>query len=217
MPAAVDPALVQAQRLGRHAFDQDRPDQAAALYRQALDHAYRLDDLPAISDTGYNLAIVELSLSQSAAALDVARSTGDELGRRGAAVPADLQLVEAMALYRTGAAEAAANVATSVTRLPDTSPETVAAVIFLTGQVAGDRCDPAALALAGQATAARGETATAADLYLRAGRSAALAADTDKAKQWLTIARDLARRSEESTITSDAHSRLNRLGTAAPR
>lgn len=281
-PPPVDPALVQTQRLARLAFEQDRPDQAATLYRQAQDRAWRRDDLPAIGDTGYNLAVVELRRGQPAAALDVARRTGDELERRGVPVPADLELVEAVGLYRTGEATAAAQLAAHVAARPDASTETVARALFLTGLVAADEGDTAALtaalaamgdpttgtrytgateadrdelvgrlalrqadgaaaeaafvraadrrrqllddrgmaralALAAKACEAQGETATAADFYLRAGRSAALSADTGDAERWLERARQLALQSATPSVAGEAEARLATLRQAANR
>lgn len=272
--APTDPALVQTQRLARLAYDQDRPDQAADLYRQALDRAWRRDDLQAIGDSGYNLAIVELNRGDPSAALDVVRSTQAELARRGAAVPADLQLVEAAALYRSGDMGASADLAVSVAGRVDATAETVAGATFLTGLVADERGDTATLAaaltalgdptnaaiaadrdelagrlalregdssaaraafeqavearrnllddrglarslsLAARAAEAAGETAAAADLYLRAGRTAALSADAADASRWLARARQLAQQGASASIVREADSWLSRLDQA---
>lgn len=171
-PQPVDPALLQTQRLARLAYEQDRPDQAATLYRQALDRAWRRDDLQAIGDAGYNLAIVELDRGQPAAALEVARATGDEMARRSAAVPADLQLVEAVALYHIGDGATAEDLARRTAARHDASVETVARATFLTGLVADDRGDAVALAAALAALGEPADTALAADRDELAGRLA---------------------------------------------
>jgi hypothetical protein len=270
-PAPTDPTLSQTQRLARLAYDQDRPDQAATLYRQALDRAWRRDDLQAIGDAGYNLAIVELRRGDPVSALDVARSTQAELLRRGAGVPADLQLVEAVALYRSGDGAASAELAATVVGRADASVETVARANFLTGLIADERGDtdtlaavlaalaepadsateadrdelagrlalrqgnPAAaraaferaadtrrnllddrgmaraLSLAGTAAEAEGETAAAADFYLRAGRTAALSGDGTDANRWLARAGQLARQTASASIAREADFWLDRL------
>ncbi len=170
--ASTDPALVQTQRLGRLAYDQDRPDQAASLYRQALDRAYRRDDLRAIGDAGYNLAVVELARGDTAAALALARSTADELGRRGQPIPADLQLIEAVALYRRGDAATAGALAAAVAARPDASADTTARAIFLTGLVADERGETTALAAAAAALDATSDAGIKADRDELAGRLA---------------------------------------------
>ncbi|MBK8175077.1 MAG: hypothetical protein IPK66_07370 [Rhodospirillales bacterium] len=276
-PPPSDPAFVQTERLARLAYGQGRSDQAATLYRQALDQAFRRDDLQGIGDGGYNLAIVELNRGHPATALDVSRSTRGELVRRGAEVPADLELVEAVALYRTGVASAAADQAARIVLLPSASAETVARATFLTGLVADDDGDTAALAaalaalsqtpneasgadrdelsgrvalrqgdpiaagkefikaadrrralgddrgmaralaLAGGAAEARGDAMAAADLFLRAGRSAALSDDPGDAVGWLQRARDLALRDNVPAVATEAQSWLDQRGKPADR
>lgn len=51
-PPPEDVALARDTRLARLSFEQQRPEQAATLYRQALTRAQERDDLPAIADLG---------------------------------------------------------------------------------------------------------------------------------------------------------------------
>lgn len=84
-------------------------------------------------------------------------------------------------------------------------------------QLLDDRGMARALALAAKACEAQGETATAADFYLRAGRSAALSADTGDAERWLERARQLALQSATPSVAGEAEARLATLRQAANR
>ena len=79
-----------------------------------------------------------------------------------------------------------------------------------------------ALAAAGAAAEALGSSSEAADLWLRAGRSAQLGGQTSEARIWLIRARDLAGQAGATDITVEATARLATLdatsggGTLAP-
>ena len=274
--APEDPTLVRTERLARLSFEQERPDQAARLYRQALDRAYERDDLQAIADLGYNLAVVDLRRGQLASALATAQATRGEILRRGGDPAPELLLVEAVALYCQGSS-GAVEMASTVAAAPNADPETRARAIFVQGLVAGDSgdagtlaaavaaLDPAvgeeiaadrrelegrlamlrndwtgaiaalssvadyrrdaldyrgmarALALAGAAAESGGRDAEAADLYLRAGRSAQLQDDRPHAQVWLITARDLGERSGEPAVAAEARVRLDALATSSGR
>jgi hypothetical protein len=60
-PAAPsDETLSRDTRAGRLAYLQERPEEAIAQYRAALARAQARDDITAIGDLGYNLAVAEL-------------------------------------------------------------------------------------------------------------------------------------------------------------
>jgi hypothetical protein len=270
-----DQTLVRNERLARLSFEQERLDQAATLYRQALDRAYERDDLQAIADLGYNFAVIDLQRGQVATALATAQSTRAEIIRRGATPSAELLLVESVALYRRGSSTDAVVLADAVVTAPDVGPETRARAIFVLGLAAADRADAAslaeaaaalsptldeeivadrqelegrlallrgdsagalakflavadlrrtaleyrgmarALALAGGAATAAARAAEAADLYLRAGRSAQVQDDRDNAGAWLRAARDLGERSGARAVAAEATVRLDALATVA--
>ncbi|MBI3515649.1 MAG: hypothetical protein HY060_16555 [Proteobacteria bacterium] len=250
-PAAPsDETLSRDTRAGRLAYLQERPDEAIAQYRAALVRAQARDDIAAIGDLGYNLAVAELRANAPARALAVARATREELERRGRQAFAGLLLVEATAYYRSGDGRAADALAARVQAAGD--PEAAARATFLRGLMADERDDasglsaataalrpnpePAlqadalelaarlalrggaaeraeadaahavalrqdaldyrglarALALQGQATLRLGRPRIAADLYLRAGRSAAAQGDPATARPWLLQAQTLA-------------------------
>jgi hypothetical protein len=267
--------LVRKERLARLSFEEERLEQAAALYRQALDRAYERDDLQAITDLGYNLAVIDLQRGQAATALATAQSTRAEIIRRGATPSAELLLVECVALYRQGSGADAVALADAALMAPDVAPEIRARAIFVQGLVAADRADATslaeataalssypdeeivadrqelegrlallqgdsasalakflavadlrrtaleyrgmarALALAGGAATAAGRAAEAADLYLRAGRSAQVQDDRDNAGAWLRAARDLGERSGARAVAAEATVRLGVLATVA--
>ncbi|MBV8169267.1 MAG: hypothetical protein JO021_20910, partial [Alphaproteobacteria bacterium] len=245
-----DETLQRDTRAGRLAYLQERPEEAVAQYRLALARAQARDDLTAIGDLGYNLAVAELRANAPARALDVARATREELERRGQAPFPALLLVEATAHYRNGDPATADALAARVQQAGDA--EAAARATFLRGLMADERDDAAALstasaalrpnpepalqadaaelsarvalrggafdraeadaaravllrqealdyrglaralALQGQASLKLGRPKIAADLYLRAGRSAATQGDAQSARPWLTQARALA-------------------------
>jgi hypothetical protein len=266
-PAAtpVDETLQRATHAGDLAFEMERNEEAAAHYQTALTRAHQRDDLKAIGDSGYNLAVAELHANAPDRALAVARATRTELERRGAQPFPALLLVEATALYRTGAVSEADIAAQRVERGDDA--DAAARAIFLRGLIADERGDEARLAVAASAlntattpsleadgaelaarlelrrgdprhagqqaaraadlrqanldyrglaralsvagaAAERGGDKAAADLFLRAGRSAALQGDKENARVWLARAASLG---SGQTVGRDAATLLHGL------
>ena len=68
-----DDTLERYNRSARQAFDQGSFEQAAALYRKALDRATMRDDFEAIADARYNLAICLINQGALEEALAVIR------------------------------------------------------------------------------------------------------------------------------------------------
>jgi hypothetical protein len=267
-PAPVDETMRRETNAGQLAFSLEHPDEAAKRYRAALVRAQARDDLSAMADLGYNIAVAELRAGSPDRALAAARDAREEVESRGGQPYAGLLLVEATALYQTGNAAAADSLAARAVAGADA--EAAARAIYLRGVIADERGDtrilaaaasalstttqPAlqadaaelaarlalrrndlriagdaaaravalrrdtldyrglARALALQATAAQraGDARSAADLYARAGRSAAAQGDTSHARQWLQQAVALA---PASPATRDA---LRLLSTLAP-
>ncbi|MBR0670567.1 hypothetical protein [Neoroseomonas soli] len=158
-----DETLARNARAGRLALELDRPIEAARLYGQALARARERDDAEAIADAATGLAAAELDRGRPREALEVARATRVELGRRAVPAPAALSLAEAVALYRLGdnaGASAAAG------RAADTAGDDVDALrraIFLRGLVAAARGDRDGLASARQSLGTSPEGAFQAD------------------------------------------------------
>lgn len=277
--APEDTALARDQRLARLSLEQQRPEQAVALYRQALTQAQLRDDLAAIASVGYELAVALLRTGRAGEALVAARDARAEIGRRGGKVRPELMLVEAAALYRTGDGTQAASLAEVIVATPDASAETQGRAGFVGGLVAADRGDisgieqaltrldaagaasPAgafaadrdelvgrlallrgdpsgaqvafvsaadarrtmldypgmarALAHAAAAAEAQGRGGDAADLYLRAGRTAQINGQTIDARVWLGRARHIAGGVGAADIGAEATARLAVLEAGA--
>ena len=264
----VDQTLERDTAAGHVAFELEHPDEAAAKYREALERAQARDDLEQIGTLGYNLAVAELQANAPDRALAAARSTRTELQRRGAQPFPALLLVEATALYRTGAPGEADAVAAGAEAGGDAAASARAS--FLRGLIADERGNERGLAAAhdklrtastpalqadaaelaarlalrrgdfataqqeaaraealrretldyrglarvlavgGEAASRSGDPKTAADLFWRAGRSAAAQDDVDVARLWLKQAADLAPDLPVGKAAKDLLATLNR-------
>jgi tetratricopeptide (TPR) repeat protein len=156
-PAApVDQELMSGWQLARYAFEERQYDQAAQVYARVLERAYARDDLGAIGDVGYELAVVRLRQLDPAAAAAQARQTRDELRRRGDEPFAELYLVEAVALYEMGEEVDAGARADRAIALASRPREPVAMrAWFLKGRIAADHGDAGGIS---QAIAALGRS-----------------------------------------------------------
>ena len=116
-----DTALHQSARAADLAYSLNRPEQAIAQYKLAVDRARARDDADAIGDYGYDLVVAQLAANQPQQALASAQMTQAELARRGAASFPALDLAKATALYRLGDKQAR-TVWPSRCRMARTSP-----------------------------------------------------------------------------------------------
>ena len=98
----VDEKFERTSRAARTAFDNGRLRQAADLYNQALERAYVLDDVNAIVDSQYNLAVCLVRLHDYDQALEQVSQSRTELTRAGRSMPVDILLLEATVVYRMG-------------------------------------------------------------------------------------------------------------------
>jgi tetratricopeptide (TPR) repeat protein len=145
-PAETADDLMSTWQLARFAFEKRQYDQAAELYTRVLERAYARDDLSAIGDVGYELAIVRLRQLEPAAAAAQARDTREELNRRGEEPFAELYLVEAVARYEAGErGQAEAMAETAIALTPNPLDPTAKRAWFLKGRIAADRGDQAGL------------------------------------------------------------------------
>ena len=238
-----DQTLVRHEQAGKIAYDLDRPDEAVAQFQAALTQAQARDDLKAIADLSFNLAVAQLRANRPQDALTTTQQARAELTRRGSQPFPALLLAEATALYRLGKRDQADEVAAEIETMGDF--DTAAGASFLRGLIADESDDEPglsaavnrlssagaalrvadrlelmarlllrqdkfaqahaaamqavgirqegldyrgmarALAVAAQAAERSGDGELAADLYLRAGRSAAAQSDADTARPWL--------------------------------
>jgi hypothetical protein len=136
-PAAPQDTVLQRRaQAAQVALSLERPAEAAVQYKAALIRAKARDDAKAIGDYGYDLAVVQLAANEPRAALASARLTQTELARRGVAAFPALLLVEAVALYRTGAKWDADRLAMRVEAGGD--PAAAARATFLRGLIADE-------------------------------------------------------------------------------
>ncbi len=250
-----DQTLVRHEQAGRNAYGLDRPEEAVAQFEAALKQAQARDDLRAIGELSFNLAVAQLRANRAQEALITTQQARAELIRRGSQPFPSLILAEATALYRLGRRTDADALAAEIEAGGDA--DAAAGASFLRGLLADEAGDDAglraalgrlagataplrqadrlelqarlalrqadfagaqgaalqaanirqealdyrgmarALAVAGLAAERAGDTEAAADLYLRAGRSAAAQADADTARPWLRHVLELTR--DEST------------------
>lgn len=143
-----DAKLEQANTAGTQALSVDLPAVAVRQYKLALARAYERDDAAAIGDVGSNLALAQMRTGDSKAALATVRETRTELARRHADVPPELILVQAAASYRNGDAAGAEGAATEVLSRAPVGSDVGRRAWFISGMVAAERGDGAALAKA---------------------------------------------------------------------
>jgi tetratricopeptide (TPR) repeat protein len=76
---AGDESLERLNQAARQAFDRGRFQQAASIYRQALERALVRDDANAVVDAQYNLAVCLMKLDNHAEALQLISQAEAEL------------------------------------------------------------------------------------------------------------------------------------------
>jgi len=126
---------------GRSAFDLDRLEQAEAQYRDAYRWALVRDDAGAVRDAGYDLAVVQLREDKARDARATLATAEGDLRRRGAGVPDEFRLVQAGALIRTGADDAAIEAVRPALRSGDPAVTERAAYLMGVAADSGARVD----------------------------------------------------------------------------
>lgn len=182
-PPPEDSALANQARAGRLALEAERPTDAVRLYGAALARAQLRDDAEAIADAGIGLAAAELDTGDAAAALRTAQSVRAELARRGAAIPAALNLAEALAQYRLGRVAAASAMAQQVVSAVAEDRDAAQRAWFLRGLIAADGGDRAGLAMARAVLGDAGAGSFRGDALELAARAALLDGDATVARR----------------------------------
>ena len=163
-----------------------------------LERAYARDDLGAIGDVGYELAVVRLRQLDPAAAAEQARETRDELRRRGEHPFAELYLVEAVALYELGEPAGAEAMADQAIALAPSPADLVARrAWFLNGRIAADRAERAGVVRALDALGRSPNVELQADRLELVGRLDLLDDQPDRALSALRQSADLRREAED--------------------
>ena len=159
-----DAQMQEAGRAGILSMSLEHPDQSVDQFQAALARAELRDDLGAISDYGYDLAVAELARGRPKAALTTARTVIAEVRRHGSKVSSSLVLVEATALYRTGALSQAEALAATIEG-PSGDPHVRFQACFLRGLIAAEWSDTSRLEAARRCVARPTIAAERADLH----------------------------------------------------
>ena len=160
----MDRDLERTNQAAQTAFESGRIQQAANLYRQTLQRAYLRDDLAAVIDARYNLAVCLTLLHSDRQALALMIQTREELSRAGQPIPADILLLEATILYRQGRSQEAWQLTEDILQSPDAiSPAVQEKTHFLRGLIANARGDRVTLRAAIAALAQSGTPVIRAD------------------------------------------------------
>jgi hypothetical protein len=138
-----DQTLARHEQAGRIAYDLDRPDEAVAQFEAALKQAEARDDLQAIGELSFSLAVAQLRANRPQDALTTAKLARAELLRRGSQPSPALLLAEATALYRVGSQPEADALAAEVETAGDA--DAAAGASFLRGLIADEAGDDAKL------------------------------------------------------------------------
>lgn len=144
-PAAqpTDQILARHEQAGRIAYDLDRPDEAVAQFEAALKQAQARDDLNAIAELSFNLAVAQLRANRVQDALATTERARAELIRRGGKPFPSLMLAEATAHYRLGHRAASDSLAAEIERSGDA--DAAAGASFLRGLIADEAGNNAGL------------------------------------------------------------------------
>jgi tetratricopeptide (TPR) repeat protein len=138
----VDRELKAAGSTARYAFESGRYDQAASIYRRALDRAFLRNDADAILDNRYNLAVSLMELQKTGQALALVEQAKADLAASGKSLPADLLLLEATILFRDGRMQRALKVTEAILASGSAAtPAIHARTHFLRGLIAARRND----------------------------------------------------------------------------
>jgi tetratricopeptide (TPR) repeat protein len=187
-----DVHLERLNRSARAAFANGQIDQAAQLYRRALDQALLRADAEAILDARYNLAACLMTLGEEDQALAIIEEAQAELKRDGRAIPADVLLLRATILYRSERYPAAWQVTEGIVR-QNAPPLVLQRTSFLQGLIADAIGDEVRLRMAIERMAPASEDTLVADRTELTGRLAMQEGRWDTAIAELDRAADLRR------------------------
>jgi tetratricopeptide (TPR) repeat protein len=229
----VDTNLERLNRAARAAFENGQIDQAAQLYRRALDQALMRAEAVAITDARYNLATCLMTMGEESRALEMVEQAQAELTRDGRAIPADVHLLQATILYRSGRNSEAWQVTDGIVREnPSPPPLVLQRTYFLRGLIADAAGDVARLRAAIERMPPVSDSTLQADRSELTGRLAMLEGRWDEAVTALDDAAGLrrqdldyrrmaislalsARACEEAGRTEDAARRYLEAGRSA--
>lgn len=229
----VSGALERTNQAARTAFEQYNFKQAESLYREALEIAYTRDDLEAIIDAQYNVAVCLVRLERYDHALGMVHQAKLELSRGHLAVPEYLFLLEATILYRQGDYDGAWVLTEQIVTTSSQTPgQATNRAHFLRGLIAakrgetgqlraeiealGEPTDPRLqadhLELTGHLALAEGHFETAVNAFSKAAKLRSDTGDYRGTVRALAMAGDV---SERAGRPSDAANHFLRAGRSA--
>ena len=137
-----DRNLERFNKAARQAFDKGQIEQAASLYRKALERALVRDDSEAVIDAQYNLAVCLMKLNSRAEAMQLVRQTEAELALADRSQLAELLLLKAMLFYKSAEFDDAWQVTKQILSMTPQPPTLVRGrTHFLRGLIAVERQD----------------------------------------------------------------------------
>jgi tetratricopeptide (TPR) repeat protein len=177
-----DAALESSHKLARFALRSGNPQQAEILFERALARAYERDDIVAIGNIGYELALTRLRNGDPEGATEQAREIREEMLRRGVSPFAELYLVEAVAEYRAGRPTSAQIAARQVLRHASHGESAaIGRAYFVLGMVAAESADEPGVASALAELQTASEPGLQADYLELKGRHATLRGEPETA------------------------------------
>ena len=224
-PPGDDEVTMRLNRSARIAHNNGQLEQAANLYRQALNRAYLRDDHRAVIDAQYNLAVCMLGLRSYDQALEWVHRAQNELARSGKRISADILLLEAVALFRTGRADEAWQISDRILTAPEKPPAMVEGkTYFLRGLIADQRGDIDQLARQIEALAPLDNFGARADrhelngrLAMAGGNWAAAIEVFDQTAELRRENRDYTEMSQALALAAEACQRADKPAAAASR
>ncbi len=223
--AGEDEVSLRLNRSARIAYDNGQFEQAANLYRQALNRAYLRDDHKAVADVQYNLAVCMLGLRSYDRALEWVLRAQNELARNGKRVSADILFLEAVSRFRAGHPDDAWQITDRILSEPERLPVMVAGKThYLRGLIADRRGDADQLGREVEALDRFGNAVARADYHELSGRLAMAGGNWETAveafDQTVTLrrqGRDYAEMSQALALSADACRQAGKLSAAAIR
>ena len=171
--SGADENLMRLNRSARIAYEYGQLEQAAGLYRQALDRAFLSDDRKAVVDAQYNLAVCMLGLRSYDQAQAWVHRALNELKRDGQNPTADILYLEAAILFRVGKLDRAWQITDQILSTPQKPPAAVEGKAhYLRGLIADQRGDTDQLARELDALAKSSDPGRQADRKELSGRMA---------------------------------------------
>jgi tetratricopeptide (TPR) repeat protein len=139
---AGDESLERLNRAARQAFDRGRFEQAASIYRKALERALVRDDTNAIVNAQYNLAVCLMKLDNHAEALQLISQAEAELTLSDQSRLPDLLLLKALLYYKSARQDDAWETTHQILSMThQTTPDIRSRTHFLRGLIASERGD----------------------------------------------------------------------------